>query len=779
MLVDKLFNYENEFGLPIIIKNFLLVLGKAKLEKIEEFLSVVNEKEINEITVNLEQVCRDLSKKSNTEDNKVLKSINKEHFKDKETVFENEHIARIYYYLPINDNPLSEEVATAIISFHIVLLKKIYSFFIEKEDTQHQNKVRYFIRMIEIIMAADSEMGMTISVDTFIKYLIDNDFSESETRYDKDSAYSIVLFEQKFYVKTQLSTSASNMLATLKQDSKSFSDFMYQDKDKKRRSKERDTNWIDTTEKNAVLLGQDANNVKVRSSVQINNRKPDEQITNGDEKFEEDSKKEEYLRSVEAMSHKNSAQRQRRKVVAVSASIEKNKARLPSLATHPDLGNTSEFLIYLLDGDTFKKEHHFYRLFFVMTLLIGMTSEKAWKALFDENEIDSIRLKINLDYYAKFDAQDPTMAISTDIYINYKLPFLLLHVRKKLKAHKPPELDKELFKEIINIYASSFKKRLVISWANIWDTSLTHRYLLDPSSDIDILLATQNIDQNASPRVAYTLVDAQLPEYSQWLCDYIEVLRLQKPLEEVLFGKKPSEKASKSATDIFTVEKYVGSKKLLKTQEVQKFFKQLENSIFFANGLKRLNLVAIYVRFAVSFVLGTRDFAKSVDFSTISYSKNVFLIHEKSTSTQNGYRIIPIPKVLMDLLHTYFTLAEQYGYHEKRIILGFENNKFEDCTLSTMNRFFKNENSFAGFKDLDKKRSAIALNVGRHHMTTAMHNAGMSLEDLRAFMGHATSGDALLGIYSAHNTKLSLQTLRATQNEMVLVYGIGDLTHVV
>ena len=776
MIVDKVFNYQEHFGLTIIIENFLLVLKHANESTVGEFLKLIQESKQDDFVVKMNKELTNSLANNNNERETLLKSVSISHFKDKKTVFEQEHIARVYYYLPLFERELAPEIATSILSFHTQVLTKIYSFQIKKEDEQHLNKIRFFIRMVECLMSYHDETGRVLSNREFYEYLFSSDFSNQTSKYDNsNNSYLIQLMDQTLTVKTHILVITENVLQLLKKERNSFVDFLENESTSKREIKH-SSDWKDTTNSNALLLEMDTGSEKFISSVKKNNYPGSEQPNCKDEILEEEFRKREYLRIIDDMHGANSARKQKKRAQAISTRIEKNKALLPALFN--SVGNLSGFLNYILDqGEHAKAEQLYYINTFVFSIILGITLEQTWEQLSDIEDPSIVEIEIDLHYYAKFLAFDNDMGIKPGRTIRYKLPFILQHLRAWLLNNKPEKLDKKILHKTIRSYKNSYNATFTLGWVKIWKTALVHRHLLDPSSDVEMLLATQNIDQNASPRIAYTLAPSNLPDYSTWLSKYVSILEVEGSLEVILFGHVISKQ--KKSTVIFKQDDYVGSKKLIVTKKAQLFFKHLKTAIQLSKGREMFNLISIYVRYAATFLFGTRDFGKSADMSTISYIENIFLIHEKSMTTDGGYRMIPVCGVMHDLLVNYFKMLSEYGHKEKKIVMQTEKGDFVECTLSKINDFFANHDDFLGSYEIKKEQSSIALNAGRHLFTTAMQRSGLSLDDLRAFMGHASSGTELLSIFSAHKTSEYFSSVQLSLDGLAFEYGIEDLKDVI
>ena len=216
---------------------------------------------------------------------------------------------------------------------------------------------------------------------------------------------------------------------------------------------------------------------------------------------------------------------------------------------------------------------------------------------------------------------------------------------------------------------------------------------------------------------------------------------------------------------------------MIKVDKVIAYFEHLRGLINKSSGLQRFNLISIYVRFAATFLIGTRDFSKSSNIARISFKRMAMLIQEKSRRSDSGYRLVALCKVMLELFEDYYNLLDTHKIKERRMSL-IVNNKRVDATLSNIKIFLKTLPELDDYEEFSVQTLAIALNSGRHLYMNLAITSGFNLDDIKAYFGHATNGSELLGERSIHNTAKYLEESREVLDEIAFVYGITRLKDV-
>lgn len=479
---------------------------------------------------------------------------------------------------------------------------------------------------------------------------------------------------------------------------------------------------------------------------------------------------------VQIDSKKNSKSPQHKKILAISAAISKNKLQLPSLYTLPSIGFLSEFCRYLIEGME-KWDGQYYCGLFIISVVMGIKPEETSKIFFGNQKFvsddNTVELKLSGEYFAKYERFDEDVGISTTDTITYKIPFELIHLIQKMDDAKVKYSDED-FRNVLQRKKRGFYKKIHINFQKIWHCSLVHKKLIYKNINTEIMLATKNIDKNTSPIVAYTATSSRMEEYSNWLIEYIDLLGIKAHLQRHIFGKAFSNERIFSKDD---EGKSVGSRKLVKRDAFIEFMKKLEGLLKERRLDKytRFNIYSIHVRYTLSLLLGTRDFAKSVDFDRVSWKHNVIIIQEKGRYKNSGFRCIPLSDLAQRVIRNYLQTLVHFGIEKKAVLLFDDKREVVPLTLSSMQSAFRNFPFYQKHKDLYEMLNLIPLNLGRHLITSMATAAGIRQDNMNAFMGHAVNGGELLGIFSMHDTKKYRKIFTIILDEIAQIYALKDI----
>jgi integrase len=173
-------------------------------------------------------------------------------------------------------------------------------------------------------------------------------------------------------------------------------------------------------------------------------------------------------------------------------------------------------------------------------------------------------------------------------------------------------------------------------------------------------------------------------------------------------------------------------------------------------------------------LLGTRDFAKSVNLSHISWKHNVIIIQEKGRHKNSGFRCIPLSDLAQTVIRNYLQTLESFRIDTKAVVL-FDKKEVIPLTLSSMQSAFREFSFYKKHMVLYEMLNLIPLNLGRHLITSMATAAGIRHDDMNAFMGHAVNGGELLGIFSMHNTKKYREVFMTILDEIAQIYVLKDI----
>lgn len=749
----KIFHYENEtYGIDLIARNFITVFKRAYTA--EQRLFLESYQYTNDELINNINKLYDLKSKTT----KPLKHIS-QHYLNGSKSFDEYYIANMYYKLSFESHSkLSKYSSSIILKFHIAYLNHTK----QDADADLSTVFRFFVHIIEVIECLN-------------KYNIKNIYNKHSTHLDnvlesinqniikviKHDKYDfgIEVDDILYGINSNIVVKNLNLINNIH----SFK--LFYEKSRKNKIK-KPTNRIDTTEQNKKYAEDQYFVTKARKDLEP---------LSLEDKIEEDNALKEHI-EVKIENRKNSKTTQSKKILAVSSAISKNKLQLPSLYSVPSIGFLSSFCKFIIARNENDEETSFYVGIFIISIVTGIHPEDIIRIFFArkkyESDNNTIELKLDGNYFAKYDRFTKRVGVETVKKIRYKIPFELLHYINKLR-NKNIVYDADKFKKELSILQKKSKTIMHINFKKIWNCSSIHKKLVSKNINTEMLLATQNIDQNTTPILAYTATPVDMGEYSQWLNEYIEILGIKSDLQNHLFGKVLSNEI------IINTEKkreLIGSKKIVKQDELINFLKNIENLLKERRLDKyaRFNIYSMHVRYTLSMLLGTRDFSISVDLNRISWKKNIIIIKEKGKYKNSGYRAVPLCSVAQKIIKNYLLALESFNIKDKAVIL-FYKRKQVPAILSNIKIVFKDFVFYKKYFNLYEMIDLIPLNVGRHILTTMATAAGVDRDDMNAFMGHAVNGGESLGIYSFHNVKEYRNTFTMILEEISELYELKDI----
>lgn len=780
-----LFEYENQtHAKNRIAYNFKSIFLGAEQSSRDIFLQKI-QADINDLIEYLDDLIGDTGLFE-----PVLKQVRKKYMIGGNVEFEDYHIATLYYKLPI-DGRLTDASSNEVLKFHIEYLKQ------NQQMKKHERSatIRHFVHMIEILeyvyvhkikmprFVKNDFKNLLLCIEGGVVEVIQtqnnidrdaveidelsgniNDDSSEDTTKEKPKTE--VYIEPHFLVRVEsvlckVSSHFTLKNVDLKRDLKTLKSF-YGFTKKGYRSA---TNHKDTSALNRQYFSNEFYTTSVK-------RMP--VAKEAEEEAEEGISRIQRVQ-VNIGRQKNTKTLQNKKILAISAAIAKNKLQLPSLYTIPSIGFLSEFCRFLIERMKDGEDQYYYGLF-VISVLMGIKPEQTVKLFFGNKKFvsdnNTVELLISDEYFAKYDRFDEKVGIVTKDAITYKIPFEFIHLIHSLYDLKVP-YDEERFRQAIRKIKKDFHQKIHINFQKIWHCSMVHKKILHKNINTEMMLATKNIDKNASPIIYYTAASSRMEEYSNWLIEYMELLGIKAHLQKHIFGKAFSNERVINTSDETTI---VGSRKLVQQEVFIEFMQKIEKLLKERrlDRYTRFNIYSIHVRYTLGLLLGTRDFGKSVDLGRISWKHNVIIIQEKGKEKNSGYRCIPLSELAKTIIRNYLDTLEKFGITTKSVVL-FDGKNTVSLTLSTMKKAFRRFGFFKKHTELYEMLDLIPLNLGRHLITSMATEAGIRQDDMNAFMGHAVNGGELLGRFSMHDTQKYRSVFSVILNEIARSYKLKDI----
>ncbi len=749
-----IFHYEQEtFAIDLIARNFKVVFQKAYHREKILFLEIYrhSQEDLLEYVTSLADVEEPV--------NTVFKHVGGDYLKGSKG-FDKFYIANMYYKLPLQ-NKISKHIASITLKFHIECYRDIN----KNPNGDLSAKVRYFVHLIEILQSQYIQSKNELTIEELLEKIFSNELSLVDSVEKVKCDYAYKYMDEINYIKSHIVVKKMSLI----NDLSAFKDFFTKGKIQ---SNEKHSSYTDTTEKNKQYVDDDYYITKV---------KKDLEPLSLEDRFEEDNALKEQIQVKIAMK-KNTKSLQTKKILAMSAAIAKSKLQLPSLYKVPSIGSLASFCNYLIQKVENKEQildekNKYVIAIFIIAAIMGIKPLIVVELFFKEDKYDvddnTIEIEVSAEYFAKYEQFDEKMGVRTTNKIRYKIPFELVYFINAMRKSHTIIFDEKDFQKRIQLFSKKFDKTIKVNFNNIFSSSLIHRKLVYSNINTEILLATQNIDQNLTPVLAYTATPTNASEYSNWLDEYMIILGLKEPLQKYLFGK------SFNQTTLFDFSKkteLLGSRKLIKKESFIDFLREIELLLKERRLDKyaRFNIYSIYVRYTLSLLLGTRDFSISVDLDRISWKNNIIIIKEKGKYKNSGYRMVPLTSLAKQILQNYLKALDKLQISEKRIVL-LDSGKVLPSTISNIKKIFHKFSFFEKYQDLYKKLDAVPLNLGRHLITSMVTVAGVSKDDLNAYMGHGVNGGEVLGMYSFHDTKMYREKFELIIDEVADIYNLKDI----
>jgi hypothetical protein len=332
------------------------------------------------------------------------------------------------------------------------------------------------------------------------------------------------------------------------------------------------------------------------------------------------------------------------------------------------------------------------------------------------------------------------------------------------------ELNLKMYKEYIDDNTKIFSKHIVIK------TSQTHRYLPHFLNFIgeDLLtakMATAVYSRNDQSKLAYTSTRTNAAQHSQNLKIFWEKLNLDyiaRPIIGLASG------SYKTVLSPIPKAEFSGSSRLAKQDETKYFFDLLRTNIDITkNENDRFNLTSMYVRYAMSLLMATREFKNSANFESWIKSHGFISINEKAQTLAMGVRYIPICERMHKLLEYYESILSQKGL--PRNVYLYIGDAYEVYTPQNAKLILENMEHLKRKTDLEKYISEVPCNTGRHVFSQKALEFKISDNYTSAFLGHYGKGEEQQGMWSTIDMKDYHRTISFITNSIACIYNIKEL----
>ncbi len=476
---------------------------------------------------------------------------------------------------------------------------------------------------------------------------------------------------------------------------------------------------------------------------------------------------------------------QKKRNKAFSANLTKKVLLLKNNYNIPPLNMFVDFLKFITKNKLSEKEtleKDFYVMIFLIDSLLGIGYEGLIK-IFCPNLDNKKRFSLNNTYLeVKLDSSLFANNYNKKYYkkhknvIIYELPTYIKYLFNKCEQY-----CKELSDDKQKILLEIDTAKIYFLYIKNQQKEFPHVIKLDPKHSWKIiytLLKQDNLEDishmfcvgryqgNDTSRMAYGATNSRGQIHSKFLQELYLKMNLHNIIANYL---NLPQKLFKPKVEHNVEQFYVGSPFVIEKEKIKNFFKFLKQSIYNENDkVKRFNLYAIYARYALSFLLGTRSYEKSICLENICFELHILIITEKADTPIKGIRTIPMCDEAEAIIRKYFTLCDEQGVPKDNIYLLYDES-YNYLKLKSALELLDNSNINSEIKDFIIN---VPLNIGRHTITRYAMEKKFKLTYLEAFMGHYISGGEQNGIFSTMDMLSYIKSVRSLTGQIAMEFGI-------
>jgi len=467
---------------------------------------------------------------------------------------------------------------------------------------------------------------------------------------------------------------------------------------------------------------------------------------------------------------------------AFSANFTKRSLLLSTSYDIPPLPIFKDFLLFMSQKpfSAFLEINDLYRAIFILDSLLGIGYLKIIAILSEDKKQDIIiknnylTHKIDRDIFAK-NEENPYLQ-DTKNQVIYRLPRGLIQLINRAKSyfrdlsdedkknHYTDEAAQQYFsfsKEQMKLFPKkiSFNPNQIWKIINVYRR--THFY-----EDMSTMFCIGRQLQNDTPSLAYASTNKRAQNHSLLLDKLYETLDMHICIAKLL---NVPHSFLASEVEFNDSHHYAGSSRAVLPEKSRHFFNRLKQLYFREREHEKyFNLVAIYTRYALALLLGTRDFRHSCPLNRVSFSMHTIIISEKAQTLLSGIRVIPMCDKAEDIIQFYQAMCREYGIDQQDIYL-IDNQEHQlfrkDLACSLLEKYEIEEEVINFIK-------SVPLNTGRHCITKLAMETNFNIHYLKTFLGHYISGGEQMGIYATIDMQDYIEQTRELTSNIAKVYGV-------
>lgn len=311
---------------------------------------------------------------------------------------------------------------------------------------------------------------------------------------------------------------------------------------------------------------------------------------------------------------------------------------------------------------------------------------------------------------------------------------------------------------------SDFPKRIVLHASKLPHMHKMYLNALNKESCTERLFFS-SISRSEEVKMCYTSMPATFTLQENWY------LMLQKYLNIDVRLNAMFECKSKIFLENKRDNRSVGSPFFIQPGKAKNFFLSLLNEVNSSHldDVVKDSIKMVYIRYALSFLLGTRNFHHSCDLGNHCKAYDIISIQEKEKDARSSKRIIPLCKTAKELIDIFHQLKSKYDYHQDTpcLIIMKENKIVFD--LMTQNNIISWIDDHHLNIDTDFIKH-VPQNYGRHVIKSSKLNSQIKDEFIDAFLNHHSSGTEDQGLYSTFSNRRYMDEIRIFLEDIATEY---------
>ncbi len=477
---------------------------------------------------------------------------------------------------------------------------------------------------------------------------------------------------------------------------------------------------------------------------------------------------------------------------AFSAKLTKNNLFLPSMYNIPSEENLADFISFIASTEfrenlvgLFDKDwQDLYTFVFLFGVITGMPYSECVEILVNEKgkerQVDCdkevIRTQINSKLFGKGDSLFSEIPTGT---ISYEIPGLLCKFYKQVNERiqdfsqdkqeaLTSESSEKNYRKFMQKAMDKFDRTIKINLTQIWRIALTYKKR-EYTSDISSLYCYGRFTTLDRGKLAYGSVHKSGQIHTLFLEKLYNTLNMHEPLIALL-NLDQSEATLEFKFRFDAKKEFVGSKYILKPEESRIFFSKMRMQLmnYEEDTDEYFNLMSIYIRYALSILLGTRFYSDSCRLDSICIELKILRINEKSDTQLSGIRVIPLSNMAIKFIQRYKVLCEQREISNDNIYLIEKGvaGIYKTKTAVVLLDKYGIDDSLISFVD------NVSINVGRHIITKIAVELNFNGFYLEAFLGHYLKGTEQLGIFSSLGIPEYIVETQKIVEKIAKVYGV-------